>query len=86
MVAALPGIVLLLVSGVLLILLFLVSILALLLLTVPVYRVLRALGGGDAVRRTEAGGPKGEEVFVQTVEPTETGPQTRRPIEVKILE
>jgi UPF0716 family protein affecting phage T7 exclusion len=45
MVAALPGILLLIASVALLIVLFLVSILALLLLTVPLFRVLSALCG-----------------------------------------
>ena len=78
LVAALPGILLLIASVALLIVLFLVSILALLLLTVPVYRVLRAFAPKSVAAEVEA--PKGEEVFVQQ----SAGP--RRQVEVKILE
>jgi hypothetical protein len=76
--AALPGIVLLIVSVLLLIVLFLVSILALLLLTAPVYRVLRMFAPKPA-QADFPPPPRGEEVFVQS-------PAPRRPVEVKILE
>jgi hypothetical protein len=74
---AIPG---LLLAG-LSILLLGVSILALLLLTVPVYRVLKAIAPSEAV-----GGAMGDDVIEASVVSAETSPVTRSPVEIKILE
>lgn len=87
-IVALPGLVL---AGLSLAAL-LVSLLALLLMTVPVYRLLSALGGSREAGREVL---VGEEVeLIDPVVgaspsqpgPVSSGPQMRRPIEVKIVD
>lgn len=89
LIAALPGILLLLLS----VLALCVSLLALLLLTVPVYRLLGAVSG-ERPEPAETIPPEGSVDFVEPAEPVEpstevpTEPQRqgRRQIEVKIIE
>jgi len=81
--AALPGLILLGLS----ILAFSVSLLALLLLTVPVYRLVRALSPGPAVASQDPPAVDASERYdVVEGEVVSSGPAVRRPIEVKIVE
>ena len=84
-IAALPGIVLLLLS----LLAFGVSLLALLLLTVPVYRLLRALTGSSLQNSPSSETVSESAVTYEPVEGEVVSSEpaaVRRPIEVKIIE
>jgi hypothetical protein len=82
--AALPGLILMGLS----VLAFGVSLLALLLLTAPVYRLVRALTPDAAVSMTADAAAVKHEVQHEVIdgEVVSSGPATRRPIEVKIVE
>jgi len=80
--AALPGLILLALS----ILAFSVSLLALLLLTAPVYRLVRALTPGPVVPQEQPATEANVQHEVIDGEVVSSGPQLRRPIEVKIVE
>ena len=79
--AALPGLILMGLS----VLAFGVSLLALLLLTVPVYRLVRALAP-ERVASPETAEAAAVQHEVIDGEVVSSGPATRRPIEVKIVE
>lgn len=78
-IAALPGIALIALSG----LALLVSILALLLLTVPLYRVLRAVLGTGEPSERRADEPAGVFGFPGVIDPASPG---RKKVDVTIIE
>jgi hypothetical protein len=79
---ALPGLILILLS----LLALLVSILALSLLTVPAYRLFRAMAGGPVPQpQGDVVSTDGEEVTVEPAQPAPESPP-RRHIDVKIIE